>query len=185
MATHVAFRLPVDKVVVVHSVRGDPLLHSSRVDESCAVGNGWTSLEEKFTERHRSAALIAIFSLCGNPLNNECTHRAHLTAGARTITLWACLPQGESVRLGTSSSEGHAQQVVTNFGNDSFEVFFFFTQIHCVLSISKLSENILKPKPNSLVAVLIQIKHAHNFFYLCFVILTSCQKNYLLSVTVM
>lgn len=66
----------VDKVVVVHSVRGDPLLHSSRVDESCAVGNGWTSLEEKFTERHRSAALIAIFSLCGNPLNNECTHRS-------------------------------------------------------------------------------------------------------------
>lgn len=51
--------LPVHWPDVVLRVRGAPLLHSSRVAETC---ENCGSLGEKFTERHRSAALIAIFT---------------------------------------------------------------------------------------------------------------------------
>lgn len=55
--------LPVDKAEVVLSVRGEPLLHSEwRVAGSCAADESWGSLGEKFAERLRSAALIAIFT---------------------------------------------------------------------------------------------------------------------------
>lgn len=55
--------LPVDKAEAVLSVRGEPLLHSEwRVAESCAADESCGSLGEKFAERLRSAALIAIFT---------------------------------------------------------------------------------------------------------------------------
>lgn len=56
-------QLPEDQAgMVVLSVRGEPLLHSGRVAASCAPGKSRGTLGEKFAVRHRSAALIAIFT---------------------------------------------------------------------------------------------------------------------------
>lgn len=56
--------LPVDRAEVVLSVRGEQLLHGGRVAVSRAAGDSWGSPGEKFAERHRSTALIAIFTPC-------------------------------------------------------------------------------------------------------------------------
>lgn len=53
--------LPEDKVEAVRSVRTKPALHSWRLATSGAATEKWNTPGEKFAERHRSAALIAIF----------------------------------------------------------------------------------------------------------------------------
>lgn len=65
--------VPEERAEVVVSVRGEPLLHSSRVAATWAADESWGSLGEKFAERHRSAVLIAIFTQCVSAPLIQCT----------------------------------------------------------------------------------------------------------------
>lgn len=80
--------LPVYRAGVVVRVRREQPLRSSRVAESCAGDDSGGSLGEKFAERHRSAALIAIFGSLWGRCRLLLSHRADTgcAAGARTIS---------------------------------------------------------------------------------------------------